>query len=46
MMVQPTSLATVCELERAGHFDTRSIEGFGPEIRNHAEKEDGLNKPA
>jgi|307.fasta_scaffold39371_3 hypothetical protein len=38
MMVPPTSLATVCELERAGHFDTRSVEGFGPEIRKSEEK--------
>ncbi len=32
-MVQPASPATACELERAGHFDTRSIVGFGPEIQ-------------
>lgn len=31
-MVQPGSPATACELERAGHLDTRSTEGFGPEI--------------
>ena len=37
-MVPPISLATVCELERAGHFDTRSVEGFGPEIRKSEEK--------